>query len=154
MLMDLSRLLVSEVRSALDMLEKGECGFSPEEEERAFRAIQYYKHRNNHFEEMTARACIAQMYYFTDDTSRIFAPFVNYDRAKELYSEIAMDIPDYNFWDFAVTLNLAYSSHIGAISGWTRSKEQIEKRLTQLAVSFLNSNAKQFDGKIWWYMNA
>ena len=152
--MDLSRLLVSEVKSALEMLERGECGFTQEEERQVFRTIQYYKQRNNHFDEMSARASIAQMYYFTDETTKVFAPFVDYSKAKELYSEIRAEIPDYNFWDFAVTLNLVYSSHIETINSWTRNKNQVEKRLTQLAVCFLNDNSNRIDGKIWWYVNA
>ena len=154
MFMDLSRLLVNEVRSVLDMLERGECGFTPEETERAFRTVQYYKHGISHFDEMTARACIAQMYCFVDESHKVFAPFVDYDRAEELYSEIALDIPDYNFWDFAVTLNLAYSNHAELFKGWTKGKDKLERRLAQLSVSFLNEeNALHPEGKIWWYMN-
>lgn len=152
--MDWSRLLVSEVRSALDMLERGECGFSPEETERAFLTIQSYKQGVNHFDEMTARACIAQMYYFVDEYNKVFAPFISYERAKEIYSEIAIDIPDYNFWDFAVTFNLIYSNHADVIKRWTRDKSKLEKRITQLVVSFLNADGMpHVEGKIWWYMN-
>lgn len=154
MLMDLSRLLVSEAKSALDMLERGECGFTPEEERQVFRTIQYYKRGDKHFDEMTARACISQMYYFSDDIAKVFAPFVSYDRAKELYAGIETVIPDYNFWDFAVTLNLIYSNHADVVKQWTRDKGKLEERLMQLAISFLNEDcAHHPEGKIWWYMN-
>lgn len=154
MLMDLSRLLVSEVKSALDLLERGECGLSSEEKERAFRTIQYYKGGVSHFDEMSARSCIAQMYYFVDESRKAFAPFFDYERIKELYDDVALHIPDYNFWDFAVTINLAYAKQHEVIKKWTKGREKLEKRLCQLSVSFLNDNSTLHpEGKIWWYMN-
>lgn len=62
------RLLVSEVSNALRMLENGECGLDAIQTENAFRYIQYLKDGDGHFNEYTARACIANMYYYVDDT--------------------------------------------------------------------------------------
>ena len=152
--MDLSRLLVSEVRSALDLLERGECGLSPYEAERAFHTIQYYKEGRSHFDELSARACIARILYFVDDSTKVFAPYFDLARVKELYANVAADILDYNFWDFAVTLNLAYAKHHDIIRKWTRGRAKLEERLCQLSVKFLTDDLSLHpDGKIWWYMN-
>lgn len=152
--MDLSRLLVSEVRSALDLLERGECGLSPHEAERAFRTIQYYKEGRSHFDELTARSCIAQIFYYVDDSTKVFAPYFDFARVKELYAKVAADILDYNFWDFAVTLNLSYAKHHDLIKKWTRGQEKLEERLCQLSVKFLNDDLPLHpEGKIWWYIN-
>ena len=110
--MDSLNLLLSEVRNALRMLEEGECGMSKEQEENAYRAIQYYKNGVSHFDELTARGCISQMYYYDSDTHRSYAPFVSYEDIEKEYRRVGKDIPDYNLWDFAVTINLMYSNHI------------------------------------------
>lgn len=120
--MDSLNLLLSEVRNALRMLEEGECGMSKEQEENAYRAIQYYKNGVSHFDESTARGCIAQMYYYDSDTHRSYAPFVSYEDVKNEYVRVGKEIPDYNLWDFAVTINLMYSNHIELVRKWTKDK--------------------------------
>ena len=81
--MDSLNLLLSEVRNALRMLEEGECGMSKEQEENAYRAIQYYKNGVSHFDELTARGCISQMYYYDSDTHRSYAPFVGIELVRK-----------------------------------------------------------------------
>lgn len=136
------------------MLERGECGLSPEDEESAFRAVQYYKNSQRHFDELSARAAIAKMFYFVGESEKAFAPFFDYDEARELYDSVADRLPGYNFWDFAVALNLIYSNHIDVIKGWTRDKAKLGKRITELVVTFLidEDSNHPFD-KIWWYVN-
>ena len=59
-----------------------------------------------------------------------------------------------DFWDFAVTLNLAYAKHHDIIRKWTRGRAKLEERLCQLSVKFLTDDLSLHpDGKIWWYMN-
>lgn len=93
--MDSLNLLLSEVRNALRMLEEGECGMSKEQEENAYRSIQYYKNGVSHFDELTARGCISQMYYYDSDTHRSYAPFVSYEAIEKEYRRVGKDIPDY-----------------------------------------------------------
>lgn len=152
--MDLEKLLLSEVRSALRMLENGECGLDDQQREAAFRTLQYYKTGQTHFTECTARGCIAQMYYFEGDTKKRYAPFFDYEVAEREYEKVCDDIPDYNFWDFAVTMNLVYSNHRNLIKSWTRGNDTLTTRISELSVSFLNDQDTSHPGeKIWWYMN-
>ena len=88
--MDSLNLLLSEVRNALRMLEEGECGMSKEQEENAYRAIQYYKNGVSHFDELTARGCISQMYYYDSDTHRSYAPFVSYEDIEKMVNELKL----------------------------------------------------------------
>lgn len=150
--MDLERLLANEVRSALRMIESGECGMNDEQRESAFRAIQYYKTGISHFTESTARGCIAQMYYYEGESDKVYAPFFDYKELEEEYKSLKDDIPDYNEWDFAVTMNLVYSNHHEAVSKWTKGR--MMERIESLAVSFLNDEDTHHPtDKIWWYMN-
>lgn len=150
----MQRLLVSEVRTALSVLERGECGFNDEQTEAAFRAVQYFKTGVCHFTEETARGCIAQMYYYVGETDRRFAPYFQYDEMRSQYEDVASEIPDYNEWDFYVTMNLVYSNHHELIEKWTRKKDDVVNRVCLMAVSFLNDvDTRHPTDKIWWYMN-
>lgn len=151
--MDSLRLL-SKVRNAVRMLENNECGLDKLQEEAAMRELEYYMSGVSHFDELSARGCIAKMYYYVDDTSKEFGPFVSYDNVKNDYEEVKDDIPDYNVWDFAVTLNLMYSDHAEVVKKWTKGNDKLEKRMVELAVSWLNDeDTNHLTDKIWWYMN-
>lgn len=146
--------LLAKARNAVRMLENNECGFSKEQEEAAMRTLDYYMTGNTHFTEISARGCIAQMYYYKTDTEKEFAPFFDYQAVKNIYKEYSYLVPDYNVWDFAVTMNLIYSKHISIIKKWSKNKDILNKRIAELAISFLtDDNTTHPTDKIWWYMN-
>lgn len=149
--MELQKRLSRIARTAVDMLENGECGLTKEQEEQAYRTLLYWTDKKEHFDELTARSCIAQMYYYTSDTKRTFGAFIDYEVVSKEYQKVKDDIPDYNLWDFAVTMNMMYEKCIDTIKKWTKAKENVLSRLTDLSVSFLTDDYT--DGKIWWYMN-
>lgn len=144
--------LLAKARNAVRMLENNECGLDKVQEEAAMRTLDYYMTGNSHFTELSARGCIAQMFYFKDDYNKAYAPFFEYEEIKEEYKNVMGDIPDYNVWDFAVTMNLIYSNHHDSVEKWQKGK--LVKRISCLAVEFLNDEdtAHPYD-KIWWYMN-
>lgn len=136
------------------MLENDECGFDNIQREAAMRTLDYYMSGNTHFTELSARGCIAQMYYYVDDTHKAFAPFVDYDEMKAMYGDVKDDIMDYNMWDFAVTVNLVYSNHHDTLKAWSKNHERMMKKVSQLAVGFLNDeDSAHHSDKIFWYMN-
>ena len=47
------------------------------------RTFDYYMTGNSHFTELSARGCIAQMFYFKDDYNKAYAPFFEYEEIKE-----------------------------------------------------------------------
>lgn len=149
-----SSRLLSSIRNAIRMLEHDECGLSEEQEESAMKELEYYMSGVSHFGELTARSCIATMFYYKGDAEKKFGPYVDYERMKELYENIKTEIADYNEWDFAVTLNLMYTEHAEVVRRWTKGEERLEKRMTELAVSWLNDEVtNHLSDKIWWYIN-
>ena len=135
------------------MLENGECGFDNIQRESAMRTLDYFMSGNSHFTELSARGCIAQMYYYEGDTHKVFAPYFDYLEIKNEYEKVKDLIPDYNIWDYAVTMNLAYSNHIDVIKKWTKEHSKLIKRLSELSVSFLNDeDTNHPTDKIFWYM--
>jgi len=150
-----SLALLSKVRNALRMLENGECGFDSIQREAAMRTLDYFMSGNSHFNEISARGCIAQMYYYRTDTEKAFAPYFSYDEVKNEYEKVAHLIPDYNQWDFAVTMNLVYSNHIDLVRKWSRSEDSVIHKITDLSVSFLcDEDTNHPTDKIFWYMTA
>lgn len=147
-----SSKLLAKARNAVRMLENNECGLDKAQEEAAMRTIDYYMTGNSHFTELSARGCIAQMFYFEDDYNKAYAPFFGYDEIREEYQRVRDEIPDYNVWDFAVTMNLIYSNHHDSVKKW--KKGAVIEKISDLAVEFLNDeDTAHPDDKIWWYMN-
>ena len=139
----------------LDTNDNGECGFSEEEERIVQRNLLYWMERRHHFDEKLGRACIANIYYFKDDVTKEYAPFFGYEEMKEEYDKQAWMIPDYTMWDFAVTMNKMFAENIDVIGKWSRSKETLKKRISELSVSFLcDESTNHPTDKIWWYMNS
>lgn len=111
--------------------------------------------RRHHFDEKLGRACIANIYYFKDDVTKEYAPFFGYEEMKEEYDKQAWMIPDYTMWDFAVTMYKMFAENIDVIGKWSRSKETLKKRISELSVSFLcDESTNHPTDKIWWYMNS
>lgn len=153
--MDLSRSLSHVANAAFQMFQNGECGFSEEEERIVQRSLLYWMERRHHFDEKLGRSCIANIYYFKDDVTKEYAPFFGYEEMKEEYDKQAWMIPDYTMWDFAVTMNKMFAENIDVIGKWSRSKETLKKRISELSVSFLcDESTNHPTDKIWWYMNS
>ena len=153
--MDLSRSLSHVANAAFQMFQNGECGFSEEEERIVQRNLLYWMERKDHFDEQLGRACIASIYYFDDDVHKKYAPYFGFDELKEEYDKQAWMIPDYTMWDFAVTMNKMFAENIDVIGKWSRSKETLKKRISELSVSFLcDESTNHPTDKIWWYMNS
>ena len=153
--MDLSRSLSHVANAAFQMFQNGECGFSEEEERIVQRNLLYWMERRHNFDAKLGRACIANIYYFKDDVTKEYAPFFGYEEMKEEYDKQAWMIPDYTMWDFAVTMNKMFAENIDVIGKWSRSKETLKKRISELSVSFLcDESTNHPTDKIWWYMNS
>ena len=153
--MDLSKSLYRIAESAFWMLRNDECGFTEEEERIVKRNLLYWMERKHHFDEQLGRACIANIYSFDDDVHKKYAPYFGFDELKDDYDRLSWNIPDYNFWDFAVTMNKMYADHIDVVGKWSKNKDTIRKRISELAISFLcDESTNHPTDKIWWYMNS
>lgn len=149
--MNIRNLLADALDSASARLRNNTCGMTDDEMEAALHRMLYLLQTDRHFTEDTARAAIARMYYFADDTHKCFAPFFTYDDLHAAYTHMLPTIPDdYNFWDFAVTVNLMYSNHIDTLRAWFRDRSRLLQKSCELARSFLlDEDTEHPTDKIW-----
>lgn len=153
--MALHRLLADVMSDAADRLRRNECGMTDVQMERALSHMLYVLSGERHYDESTAREAMSQMYYFSSETKKEYAPFISVEDTKEMYEEVRTLIPDYTLWDFVVTANLVYSNHIGVLKAARRSPQNVRKRVISLSLSFLlDEDTKHPTDKIWWYMNS
>lgn len=127
-----------------------------EEMETALHRMLYMLNSDRHFSEDTARSVIARMFYFADETHKVYAPFFAYEDVKQSYESMCSSIPDdYNFWDFCVTVNLMYSNHVTSLHPKTTDREKLLRQSCTLAINFLlDEDTDHPTDKIWWYINS
>lgn len=78
--MNVRNLLADAFDSAASRIRNNSCGMTDQEMEAALHKMLYLLDSDHHFNEDNARAAIAQMYYFYDDTHKRYAPFFPYLR--------------------------------------------------------------------------
>lgn len=69
---------------------------------------------------------------------------------------VARNIPDYNFWDFYVTLQMTKADNCPLIMRWfpDSTPEERDKMLVDMAVNWLDDpDNKNAGHKIWSYLN-
>ncbi len=154
--MNVRNLLADAFDSAASRLRNNSCGMTDQEMEVALHKMLYLLDSDHHFNEDNARAAIARMYYFIDDTHKCYAPFFSYEEIKAAYDKMQPTLPDdYNFWDFCVTVNLMYSNHIETLRTWFRDRSRLLQKSCELARSFLlDEDSDHPTDKIWWYVNS
>ena len=98
--MNVRNLLADAFDSAASRIRNNSCGMTDQEMESALHKMLYLLDSDHHFNEDNARAAIARMYYFVDDTHKCFAPFFPYEDIRAAYDKMQPTLPDdYNFWD-------------------------------------------------------
>ena len=109
-----------------------------------------------HYDESFAMEDIAKMYYSDKKGNKHYAPYWAVSTMDDVYAGIKSDIREYNFWDFAVTLNMVASDNWCLLDRWfpgMTEKERNEK-LVELALNWLmDEDARHPDCKIWHYLN-
>lgn len=72
------------------------------------------------------------------------------------YKEIRGVIPDYNEWDYYVTVQMIYSDNYNLIHEWfpNISEDEFNQKIYQLATNWLNDKDNPFgNSKTWCYFN-
>lgn len=154
--MKIENLLADTLECAAQRLRSNTCGMTDEEMETALHRMLYMLNSDRHFSEDTARSVIARMFYFADETHKVYAPFFAYEDVKQSYESMCSSIPDdYNFWDFCVTVNLMYSNHVTSLHPKTTDREKLLRQSCTLAINFLlDEDTDHPTDKIWWYINS
>lgn len=110
---------------------------------------------DGHYNEAMAEADIAKMYYVDEDDEKHYAPYFTAPAVKDEYTKIKSMIPDYNEWDFAVTLNMVASDNHNLIMKWfpeSTAESRLEKYV-EMAVNWLHDQDWPETDKIWAYLH-
>ena len=89
-----------------------------------------------HYNEPFADDQVSKMYY-EKDGSKYTGPFLNKNLILNKYKEIRGVIPDYNEWDYYVTVQMIYSDNYNLIHEWfpNISEDEFNQKIYQLATN-------------------
>ena len=128
----------------------------PEEDRHRLMRQVYGKMSGDHYNEEFAKEDVAKMYYRDNTGSEYHAPYWTVDQVKDVYDRISGEIPEYNFWDFYVTLQMVKADNCPVIMKWlpNSTPDERDRMLVDMAVNWLNDPDTKHPGtKIWNYLN-
>ena len=135
--------------------EAVEESMDPEARRKLMREI-YAAMSGHHYNEEFAQEDVAKMYYKGNDGKEHYAPYWTVDQVKGVYETISRQIPDYNFWDFYVTLQMTKADNCPLLTRWfpNATADEKDKMLVEMAVNWLDDPDSPSAGhKIWAYLN-
>lgn len=109
-----------------------------------------------HYNEEMAMEDVAKMYYKGPDGKDHYAPYWTAQQVRSVYDPIARQIPEYNFWDFYVTLQMMKADNCSMLMRWfpNATPEERDGMLVEMAVNWLDDPDSPDAGhKIWSYLN-
>ena len=130
--------------------------FVPEKQKESLMHKIYYSVNGGHFNEEFAESAMEKMYYIDSSKVKQHAPYWPEYEVKNLYNTVKSRIPDYNFYDFEVTLNMMKSDNCNKLRRWfpDATKEEITDKLVEEAVNYLDDDDNPYGKeKIWRYLN-
>lgn len=106
-----------------------------------------------HYNEPFAMADISKMSYIDSNGDKVDAPHWTKSQYQAAFESIRNKLKKstYTAWDFAVTLEMQYSDYITTLREWwpNASAEELDAKVVQLSVAYLNDPDDPEDGKIW-----
>jgi hypothetical protein len=111
---------------------------------------------DGHYTEELAKADIAGMYY-TDVNGNVHkAPYWDDETLKSVYDAHKDEIPEYNLWDFAVTMNMLASDNWCMLKKWFPGYDENEMtgKVLEMSIAWLNDEDWPTKTKIWDYLSA
>ena len=109
-----------------------------------------------HYNEEFAHEDVSKMYYVDEDGIEHFAPYWTESQIKDVYDSIREDIPDYNMWDFYVTMQMIKSDNCPLYKQWfpDASSSDMDEKFVEASVTWLNDPDYRYPtSKIWHYLN-
>lgn len=131
--------------------------YVPDKQKEAIKTKVYYSSFGGHFNRDFADAAISKFYYVDLNGVKHEAPYWTESEVKEVYETVKKKIPDYNFYDFEVTLNMVKSDNCNKLKTWfpEASKEELLEKLVEEAVNYLDDADNPFGTeKVWKYLNS
>ena len=129
----------------------------PEEEINYLMRRVYGTISDEHYNEEFARDDIERMYYIDQDGEKHYAPYWSYDALQNIYRQHKNEIPNYNCWDWAVTMNMIKSDYCPLIMEWFPDIDDNERneKIVELSLNWLKDADNPFgNSKIWGYLNS
>ena len=140
---------VSAVSEAVD------TSMDPEAKRKLMRDV-YAAISGHHYNEEFAQEDVAKMFYKGNDGKEHHAPYWTVEQVKDVYPSVSKQIPDYNFWDFYVTLQMVKADNCPLLMRWfpNATPEERDRMLVEMAVNWLDDPDSPAAGhKIWAYLN-
>ena len=128
----------------------------PEEAKEELYAKLYGHLSNGHYNEEFAMHAVEEMFYTDEIGNAHYAPYWTIAVVKEWYDSVKAEIPNYNLYDFYVTINMIASDNHNLLVKWFPSDtaEDREKKYVALAVNWLKDEDWHEHNKIWHYLNS
>lgn len=133
-----------------------EDNMSEEERKKLLRKL-YCIMSDGHYNEEYALEDVSKMYYKDKEGKKQYAPYWTASDVKSVYDSVKSKIPEYNFWDFYVTLNMSKSDVCPLIKSWfpESNEEERTKMLVEYALAWLNDEDNPYGNKKpWMYLNS
>ena len=108
-----------------------------------------------HYNEEFANNDISKMYYIDKNGDQHDAPYWPESAVHSIYEKYKEEIPDYNCWDFAVTMNMIASDNWCMIKKWFPeiSEADMNGKITEMVINWLKDPDWPTTTKIWDYLN-
>ena len=130
--------------------------YVPEKQKDILKTKIYYSTNGGHFDEDFADEAISKFYY-NDGRLIHRGPYWTEPEVKLIYDRIRSEIPDYNFYDFEVTLNMIKSDNYLKLKRWfpQATEEELTNKMVEEAVNYLKDDDNPYGTeKIWRYLNS
>ena len=127
-----------------------------EQDQKALLRKMYSAMAECHYNEEFAREDVAKMYYVDEDGIERYAPYWTESQIRDVYESVREEIPEYNMWDFYVTMQMVKSDNCPLLRRWfpDASPSEMDEKFVELAVNWLNDSDNPYgSGKIWHYLN-
>ena len=86
-----------------------------------------------------------------------FANLMTKEQVADVYESVRSEIPEYNMWDFFVTLQMVKSDNCPMLKKWfpNATPEEMTQKFVAMAVNWLKDEDNPFGTeKIWKYLNS
>ena len=87
----------------------------------------YGKMSGGHYDKDYAMMDTSKMYYRDAEGERHAAPYWEVEDVRAVYDDVKDEIPDYNFWDFFVTINMVKSNLCSLLEAWFPGEPKAER---------------------------
>ena len=117
----------------------------------------YYSINGGHFNEEFAEAAMKKMYYVDSSRTKQYAPYWTEYEVRNVYNSVRDKIPNYNFYDFEVALNMVKSDNYNKLRRWFPDDEEDEllEKLVEETINYLDDEDNPYGTeKIWKYLNS